>query len=77
MFLESVREQGKNSTHHSEEKAEHQEPIVVPRERWSHPEHRLADAGEPHDLHTTNSAAVTAETERNPRNGSIHPYFNI
>lgn len=58
-------------THHGEEKAEHQEHIVVSGEGYSHTQHELTEAGEPHDLHTTNAAAMTAETERNHRYVSI------
>lgn len=56
-----------HSAHHGEEEAQHHEQIVVPGERHSHPEHKLTEAGEPHDLHTTNPAAMAAEREENQR----------
>lgn len=58
-----------HSTHHGEEKAERHEQIVVSGERYSHPQHELTEAGEPHDLHPTNSAA------RETRDTS--PFINI
>lgn len=44
-------------THHGQEETEHHKEIVVSRERYSHTESKLTEAGDHHDSDTTSSGS--------------------